>query len=68
MKKYEYRFVQVPAIPEKTETEPSPPFDACRKIICDEAARGWRLKQVLEPRMSIYGGNCYQIIFERETE
>lgn len=72
MKKYEYKFIEVPAVPVKRDAKPqsrdkpAAPFDSCKEIIHTEAAGGWRLKQILEPRMSIYGANCYQLIFERE--
>lgn len=68
MKKYEYHFAQVPAVPEQKGKDPVCPFDTCREIICNKAADGWRLKQIVEPRMSVYGANFYQIIFEREAE
>lgn len=72
MKKYEYKFIEVPVVPGKRDAKPpsgdklAVPFDSCKEIIHTEAAEGWRLKQILEPRMSIYGANCYQLIFERE--
>lgn len=70
MKKYEYKFVEVPVVSEKKDVggKPAAPFDSCKKVINTEAAEGWRLKQILEPRMSIYGANCYQLIFEREEK
>ena len=75
MKKYEYEFIEIPLVPVKKEKAktvrgemPPVPFEACREAIVREAADGWRLKQILEPKVSVYGGNCYQIIFERETE
>ena len=75
MKKYEYKFIEIPLVPVKKEKAktvrgemPPVPFEACREAIVREAADGWRLKQILEPKVSVYGGNCYQIIFERETE
>lgn len=74
MKKYEYKFIEIPLVPEKKDKsrdlqtgQPPVPFDACKEIIVSQAANGWRLKQILEPKMSVYGANCYQIIFERET-
>ena len=47
---------------------PPVPFEACKEAITAEAANGWRLKQILEPRMSVYGANAYQVILEREIE
>lgn len=72
MKKYEYKFIEIPVIPDSKEAKtrsdnpPAKPFDACKEMITTEAAEGWRLKQILEPRMSVYGANCYHLIFERE--
>jgi len=75
MKKYEYKFIEIPLVPVKKEKAktvrgemPPVPLEACGEAIVREAADGWRLKQILEPKVSVYGGNCYQIIFERETE
>lgn len=75
MKKYEYKFIEIPLVSDKTERssyvqtrQPQVPFEACKEAIISEAAKGWRLKQILEPRMSVYGANCYQVILERETE
>lgn len=77
MKKYEYKFIEIPLVSDKTEKsgygyvqtrQPQVPFEACKEAIISEASNGWRLKQILEPRMSVYGANCYQVILERETE
>ena len=75
MKKYEYKFIEIPVVPEKTERMgavkkglPPVPFEACKEAITAEAANGWRFKQILEPKMSVYGANAYQLILEREIE
>lgn len=69
MKKYEYKFVEIPrknGIKVKTgET-----FEECKRVIIDEAEKGWRLKQVVTPfneKTGVFTSDCYQIIFEREV-
>ena len=45
-------------------------FDRCKEIIIEEAANGWRLKQVVIPaneKTGIPSPYCYQIIFEKST-
>lgn len=76
MKKYEYKFVKVPASYTKIRFfYKSPPigsaYEACKGIITAEAAKGWRLKQVVVPfneTCGVYMARCYQVIFEREIE
>lgn len=68
MKKYEYKFIEVPA---KTglKTKAGETFEECKNIIVSEAENGWRLKQVVTPfseKMGVYGVMGYQIIFEKE--
>ena len=68
MKKYEYKFVE---IPKRTglKVETGETFEECKKVIVAEAEQGWRLKQVVNPfneKTGVYGSYCYQIIFERE--
>lgn len=48
MKKYEYNFIKVPVKPGfKAHSDDA--FNACKEIIIQEAAKGWRLKQILAP-------------------
>ncbi len=69
MKKYEYKFVDVPrAGGLKAKTGCS--FEACKKIILSEAEQGWRFKQVVVPFNEKSGLDIpigYQIIFEKEV-
>ena len=68
MKKYEYKFVEVPRI-NGIKVKTGDTFEECKKVILLEAENGWRLKQIVTPfneRTGIFTSNCYQIIFERE--
>ena len=67
MKKYEYKFIEVPKKPGIKGHGNT--FTECQNIIMEEAQNGWRLKQVVVPfneKTGFYGAWCYQIIFERE--
>ncbi len=68
MKKYEYKFVEVPRRTGfKVKTGES--FEECKQVIIAEAEQGWRLKQVVTPfdeKTGVFVSYCYQIIFERE--
>lgn len=68
MMHYEYKFVEVPrARGAKAQTGDT--FEACKQIITEEAANGWRLQQIVTPfneKTGVYSAVCYQIIFERE--
>lgn len=69
MKKYEYKFVEVPR---KTgrKVKIGDTFEECKKIIMAEAEQGWQLKQVVTPfneQAGIFAAYCYQIIFEKEV-
>lgn len=68
MKKYEYKFVEIPRIGGfKVKTGDT--FEECKKVILSEAENGWQLKQIVTPfneKTGIFTSNCYQIIFERE--
>ena len=69
MKKYEYKFVEVP---KKTgwKVKAGETFEECKQVILTEVEQGWRLKQVITPFVEnscAYVTNCYQIIFEREA-
>ncbi|MEE0965164.1 MAG: DUF4177 domain-containing protein [Ruminococcus bromii] len=69
MKKYEYKFVE---IPRKTslKVKTGDTFEECKKAIVEEAEQGWQLKQVVTPfneKAGVYAPYSYQIIFEREV-
>ena len=69
MKKYEYKFVE---IPRRTgmKVMAGDTFEECKKVIIAEAEQGWRLKQVVTPfneKTGVFISCCYQIIFEREV-
>ena len=69
MKKYEYKFVEVP---KRTglKVKTGETFEECKQVIFTEAAQGWRLKQIVTPfveQTGVFASNCYQIIFEREV-
>lgn len=75
MKRYEYKFVKVPLATEKKGVLDIPhrgmTYEACKEVIQEEAANGWRLSQVVVPfneKSGVYGANCYEVIFEKETE
>lgn len=65
MNNYEYKFVEVPTAQAGEDTES--PLKVIAQIITVESKAGWRLKQILEPRMSVYGANSYLVILEREA-
>ena len=69
MKKYEYKFVEIPRkIGTKVKTGET--FEECKQVIIAEAEQGWRLKQVVTPfneKTGVFTSNSYQIIFEREN-
>lgn len=70
MKKYEYKFVKVPA-KSGFQVKSGDTFNECKDIINAEAEKGWRLKQVVVPfneKASAYYASCYEIIFEKEAE
>ena len=69
MKKFEYKFVEVP---KKTglKVKAGETFEECKQVIWTEAEEGWRLKQVVTPFVEKAGAfvpYSYQIIFEREV-
>ena len=69
MKNYEYKFVEVPVAPEKKEDAKGfSPYKICARVIGTESQAGWRLKQIMEPKMSVIGANAYRVILEREIE
>ncbi|MFQ6861805.1 MAG: DUF4177 domain-containing protein [Beduini sp.] len=75
MKKYEYKFIEVPVVFEKKGiiniVHKGDTFEECKLVINKEAVNGWRLKQVVVPfneKSGVYGANCYQVIFEKELD
>lgn len=74
MKQYEYKFIQVPVAWNTQGIISRPPkagstFDACKDAIENEAANGWRFKQIVIPfceGRGVGSAQCYQVIFERE--
>lgn len=48
MKKYEYKFIEVPA-KGGLKAKAGETFEECKQIIAVEAENGWRLKQVVAP-------------------
>lgn len=67
MDRYEYDFVEVP-VRFGFKMKVGDTFEACKEIIRDRAAEGWRLVQVVTPfneKLGVYGNLGYQIIFER---
>ncbi len=68
MKKYEYKFVEVPR-KSGMKDKIGDTFEECKQIILAEAEQGWRLKQIVTPfneKTGLFVSFCYQIIFERE--
>lgn len=69
MKKFEYKFVEIPR-KAGMKVKTGETFEECKKVIMSEAERGWRLKQVVTPfdeKKGVFVSDCYQIIFEREV-
>jgi hypothetical protein len=69
MKKYEYKFVEVPRLG-GLKVKTGDTFEECKNVILSEAEQGWRFKQVVTPfdeKSGVYSAKCYQIIFEREA-
>ncbi len=68
MKKYEYKFVEVP-IKRGLKIKTGDTFEECKKNINSHSEQGWRLKQIVMPfneKTGVFTANSYQIIFERE--
>lgn len=75
MKRYEYKFVEVPVVTKKKGivniAHKGETFETCKEIIVKESENGWRLKQVVVPfneKSGVYGADCYQVIFEKEVD
>lgn len=69
MKKYEYKFVEIPR-KNGMKVMTGETFEECKQVIIAEAEEGWRLKQVVTPfneKTGVFVSYCYQIIFEREV-
>lgn len=68
MKKYEYKFVEIPRIG-GLKAKSGDTFEECKKTIIFEAEQGWRFKQIVTPfdeKSGVFASKCYQIVFERE--
>ncbi len=68
MKKYEYKFVEVP-IKRGLKIKTGDTFEECKKIINSNSEQGWRLRQIVMPlneKTGVFTANSYQIIFEKE--
>lgn len=72
---YEYKFVKVPVVTSKAGpleiAQKGETFEACKEVIRQEAANGWRLKQVVAPfneKAGVYQATCYEVIFEKEVK
>lgn len=70
MKKYEYKFVEIPR-KKGIKVRTGDTFEECKRVITAEVDKGWRLKQIVTPfdeKIGVFIPCCYQIIFEREAE
>lgn len=68
MKKYEYKFIEIPKL-KGLKVKSGDTFEECKKVIISEANQGWQFKQIIMPfdeKTGLYSSKCYQIIFERE--
>lgn len=68
MKKYEYKFIEIPRSA-GMKGKVGETFEECKQAILTEAEQGWRLKQIVTPfneKTGLFVSYCYQIIFERE--
>ena len=68
MRKFEYKFVEIPRN-NGLKVKTGETFETCKQVIMEEAEQGWRLKQVVTPfneKAGVYAPYSYQIIFERE--
>ena len=58
MQKYEYKFVEVPSTPENKENpEGFSPFKIIAQVVSAESHNGWRLKQIIEPKLTVMGAH-----------
>ena len=48
MKKFEYKFVEIPRN-NGLKVKTGETFEACKQVIMEEAEQGWRLKQIVTP-------------------
>ena len=70
MKKYEYKFVEIPR-KSGLKVRTGDTFEECIKVIIAEAEQGWRFKQIVilfDEKTGMFIPYSYQIIFESETE
>jgi len=68
MKKYEYKFIEIPRLG-GLKVKSGDTFEECKKVIHKETEQGWRLKQIVTPfneKSGLFSPDCYQIIFEKE--
>lgn len=69
MKKYAYKFVEVPRVG-GLKAKTGDTFEECKKVILSEAEQVWRLKQIVTPfdeKAGVYHATCYQVVFEKEV-
>ena len=72
MKKYEYKFVEVPMVMKKKALimlgDKRLSLEACKEVINENAIEGWQLKQLLEPKNLDLDSEFYEVILEREIK
>ena len=69
MKKYGYKFVEIPRIG-GLKVKSGDTFEKCKETIMRESEQGWRLIQIVTPfdeKTGVFTSKCYQIIFEKEV-
>ena len=63
MQKYEYKFVEVPSTPENKENpEGFSPFKIIAQVVSAESHNGWRLKQIIEPKLTVMGAHNFLVV------
>ena len=68
MQKYEYKFVEVPSTPENKENpEGFSPFKIIAQVVSAESHNGWRLKQIIEPKLTVMGAHNFLVVLELEA-
>ena len=66
MQKYEYKFVEVPSTPENKENpEGFSPFKIIAQVVSAESHNGWRLKQIIEPKLTVMGAHNFLVVLEK---
>ena len=67
MQKYEYKFVEVPSTPENKENpEGFSPFKIIAQVVSAESHNGWRLKQIIEPKLTVMGRTIFWWCWKRK--